>query len=257
MILFDTHVHLDDEQFCGQQADVIARAREAGVESLLAVGTTVASSEAVVRLAQEHPEVHAAVGIHPNHVAQAAVGDWERIRELAQEPRVVALGETGLDRYWHDSPLEMQCEFFDRHIHFSQETGLPFIVHMRDSAEDVVRMLRAARARGEVRGVMHSFTGDAALAAECVELGLWISFAGMVTYKKAADLRQVVTGIPAHRILVETDAPYLSPEPKRGQRPNEPAWVVHTAACVAAARGESPDEFARLSTANARELFRV
>ncbi|HRX80377.1 MAG: TatD family hydrolase [Planctomycetaceae bacterium] len=255
MRFFDTHCHLDDDDFDSDRDRVISRATQAGVETILAVGTTADSSSAVVALAARYPSVLAAVGIQPNYCAEAKSDDWTRVVELACAPRVVAIGETGLDRYWDHTPFDVQQDYFDRHIRLSQAKSLPFIVHLRDCEEDILEMLRDARARGPLQGVMHSYTGTAAGAAECIELGLYISFAGMVTYKKSDDLRAVAVTIPDDRILIETDAPYLSPHPKRGQRPNEPALVVHTAVCLAEVRGVSLKSLAELTTANACRLF--
>jgi TatD DNase family protein len=255
-MLIDTHAHLDSDDFDADRPAMIERAIAAGVERMIAIGVTADSSAAVVKLAAEHPSVYAAVGIHPNYSAEAQPGDWDRVLELVKQPRVVAIGETGLDRYRDHAPFELQKDFFDCHIRLSQETGLPFVVHMRACEVDVLEMLRAAHARGPISGVMHSFTGDEALAAECVSLGMYISFAGMTTYKKSDALRAVAKTIPVDRILVETDSPYLSPEPFRGKR-NEPANVVRTAECLAAVRGESFDGFAGQTTANAQRLFRL
>jgi TatD DNase family protein len=255
MELFDTHAHLDDEQLAGQLSDVLARARQVGVSHVVAVGTTAASSEACVRMAAEQPRVFAAVGIQPNYCADAVEADWARIVQLATREKVVALGETGLDRYWDYAPLDVQQDYFDRHLRLSQQTGLPFIVHMRDSGPEILDMLRVARRRGPLRGVMHSFSGSADLMREFVGLGLHISFAGMVTFKKSDQLRSVAAAVPTDRLLVETDAPYLSPHPHRGQRPNEPALLVHTAQCLAEVRGVPGDDLARQTTANACRLF--
>ncbi len=259
-MLFDSHAHLDQSEFDADRAAAIDRARLAGVETVLAIGVTAESSAAAVRLTEEYPSldpsIYAAVGIHPNYCGEAAVGDWDRVVELARQPRVVALGETGLDRYREHAPLELQQDYFDRHLRLSQECDLPFIVHTRDSQVEVLAMLEHARHRGPIRGVMHSFTGDAAAAQRCVELGMYISFAGMVTFKKSDDLRAVAATIPADRILVETDSPYLSPQPLRGKR-NEPANVRLTAECLATIRGLPIEEFARQTTANARRLFGV
>jgi TatD DNase family protein len=256
MPLFDTHAHLDQTDFDADRAAVIERAHAAGVETILAIGVTADSSAAVVRLAGEYPSLYAAVGIHPNYCAEAGPADWDRVVAMAGQPQVVALGETGLDRYRDHAPLALQQDYFDRHLRLSQERDLPFIVHTRESQTEVLAMLHEARERAPVRGVMHSFTGDAATAAECVELGLYISFAGMVTFKKSDDLRAVAATVPADRILVETDSPYLSPHPLRGKR-NEPANVAHTAECLANVRGLSFEEFAAQTTANARRLFRL
>ena len=257
MDLFDTHLHLDDEQYDGARDEVVRRANTAGVQSMVAVGTTAASSQVCVDLAGQYDSVLAAVGIQPNYCAEAGEGDWDKVVSLAEQPRVVALGETGLDRYWDYTPFEVQQDYFDRHLRLSQQLDLPFIVHMRDCGSDIVEMLREARQHGPLRGVMHSFTGDAELAKECLELGLEISFAGMVTYKKSDDLRAVAASIPDGRILIETDAPYLSPHPKRGQRPNEPALIVHTAECLARVRGVDLETFSQLTTYNARRLFGI
>lgn len=253
---FDTHAHLDQEEFDVDRDQTIERARAAGVKTILAVGATASSSAACFELAQRHPDMFAAVGIQPNYCAQAAPDDWDAVLTLSSRPRVVALGETGLDRYWDYTPLDVQQDYFDRHLRLSQQTGLPFIVHTRESDADVLAMLREARLRGPLAGVMHSFTGSSETAAQCLELGMYISFAGMVTFKKSDALRAVARTIPADRILIETDSPYLSPHPLRGKR-NEPAHVLHTAECLARERGQTLDEFAALTTANARRLFRL
>lgn len=253
--LIDTHAHLDQDDFDADREAVISRAHAAGVETILAIGVTAGSSRAVVDLSAQYPGVFAAVGIQPNYCGEVVPGDWDRIVALATVPRVVALGETGLDRYWDRAPFAAQQDYFDRHLRLSQERDLPFVVHTRESDADVLVMLREARQRGYLRGVMHSFTGTAETSTECVALGLHISFAGMVTFKKSDALRQVAATVPADRILIETDSPYLSPEPKRGRR-NEPAHVVHTAQVLATARGVSLEEFATQTTHNARELFR-
>jgi TatD DNase family protein len=164
------------------------------------------------------------------------------------------LGETGLDRHWDYAPFELQQDYFERHLRLSQQTGLPFIVHTRECEADVMAMLEAARQRGPLTGVMHSFTGGVETATRCIELGLYISFAGMVTFKKSDELRLTAAAIPADRILIETDAPYLAPHPLRGKR-NEPANIAHTARVVAAARGTPTEAFAKQTDENARRLF--
>lgn len=253
-MLIDTHAHLDQNEFDNDRDEVLKRAAAVGVDRILAVAIDADSAEASVRLAAEHEPVFAAVGLQPNYCAQAKEGDWERVLALIDQPKVVAIGETGLDRHWDYTPFDMQQDYFDRHIRLSQKRDLPFIVHTRECDEDVLVMLREARQRGPLQGVMHSFVSTAEVAAECVELGMHISFAGMVTFKKSVALREVAASIPDDRIFVETDCPYLSPHPLRGKR-NEPANVVHTATTVAEARGSSLEAFAALSTANARALF--
>jgi TatD DNase family protein len=256
MRLFDSHAHLNQGEFDADRAEMIARAHAAGVETIVTVGYNLASSLQSIEIAAAHAGVLAAVGIQPNDSAQAAAEDWDRIVELAGSPRVVALGETGLDRYWDTSPLTVQQDYFDRHLRLSQQTGLPFIIHTRESDAEVLAMLREAHLRGPLAGVMHSFTGTDRMAAECVAMGLYISFAGMVTFKKSDALRAVAATVPADRILIETDSPYLSPHPLRGKR-NEPAHLVHIADCLAARRGVSAAEFAEQTTTNARRLFRL
>jgi len=257
MQFFDTHAHLDQPEFDRDRADVIARANEAGVRNILAIGISADTSQACIDLAADFDGVHAAAGMQPNYLAEAQPGDWDRVVAMVEQPAVVAIGETGLDRYWDFTPFDVQQDYFDRHIRLSQRRGLPFIVHMRDCDNDILAMLREARRRGPLNGVMHSFTGSQAMADECLTLGLYISFAGMVTYKKSADLRGIAARVSSDRILVETDSPYLSPEPVRKIKRNEPSHVRHTAACLAEARGTTLDEFARITTANAKRLFSV
>jgi len=256
-MLFDTHTHLDQEEFNDSRSNVIARAMAAGVTQMVAVGTTFAASRKCVELAAEYSGVYAAVGIQPNYIAEAQPGDWQGVEQLVGQPGVVAIGETGLDRHWDFSPFDLQQDYFDRHIRLAQQHDLPFIVHMRDCNKEILEMLRDANRRGPLKGIMHSYTGDRAMAEECVQMGLHISFAGMVTFKKSQELREVVATIPEDRLLLETDAPYLSPEPVRGKKPNEPAFLRHTAECVALARDTSLEELASQTTANAVELFHI
>ena len=254
---FDTHAHLDDEQFDATRDQIMANAHQAGVRHVLAVGTTAESSRRCLELAALYAGVCCAVGIQPNYCAEAGPADWPHIVELASRPSVVALGETGLDRYWDHTPFDVQQDFFERHVRLAQQHDLPLVIHMRDCSDEMLSTLGQARRQGALRGVMHSFTGDIDTAARCVELGLHISFAGMVTYKKSDELRGVAASIPADRLLLETDAPYLSPHPARGRRPNEPALIVHTARCLADLRRVSLETLAAQTTQNARRLFKV
>ena len=255
--MIDTHAHLDDEQFSSNLDDVIQRAVAAGLTNIVTVGTTLASSLQAIQLAERFEIVVASVGIQPNYCAQAAAGDWDAIVASARHDRVVALGETGLDRYWDFTPIDVQQDYFDRHLRLAQQMDLPVVVHMRDCEQDIVRMLEQARRRGPLRGVMHSFSGTFDTARCCLDMGLHISFAGMVTYKKSQALREIARQIPDERILIETDAPYLSPHPHRGHRPNEPAMITHTAACLAEVRGVDVASFIRQTSENARRLFRL
>jgi TatD DNase family protein len=260
MTYIDTHAHLDQQEFDDDRRGVIARARRAGVEHIQCVGVTAASSESAVELAQSHPEIFAAVGIHPNSAAESQGDDWDRVLALLARPRVVAIGETGLDRHWDFTPWEQQKEYFDRHLRLAQQRDLPVIIHCREAEADVLAMLREAAARGPLRGVIHAFSGDAAMAAECLELGLYVGFAGNVTYsnRKFQPLRAAAAGIPRDRLLLETDSPYLVPHPFRGKRDrNEPSLVLLTAQALADLRGQDLAELAADTTANARELFRL
>lgn len=256
MELVDTHAHLDEEAFSPDRDDVVRNAVAAGVVQIITIGTTAESSGRAVALAQRYPQVFAAVGIQPNYVHEANAADWDTILRLSREPKVVAIGETGLDRYWDYAPFELQQEHFDRHIALARESDLPFVVHCRDAEADVVAQLRHAALAGPLKGVMHSFCGSPETAQVCLELGMYLSFAGMITFSNAGKLRATLAQIPLDRILVETDSPYLAPSPLRGKR-NEPANVRLTARCVAEAHGVSVEEVARTSTMNARELFRL
>lgn len=253
-MLVDTHAHLDDPRLKADLDGVLARARENGVARIVAIGTTADDSERVCDLARTRPGIFAAVGIHPNHAAEAEPGDWERVRALAEGPRVVAVGETGLDRHWDFTPFDEQTRWFDRHIELAAELDLPVIIHCRECEQDIIKQLRALNR--PVQGVLHSFTGTWDDAQAFLDLGLHISFAGMITFtnKNLDPLRAVASRVPSDRILVETDSPYLSPHPFRGKT-NEPARVALTAQAVARSRGVSLDELARLTTANARRLF--
>ncbi|HMF11462.1 MAG TPA: TatD family hydrolase, partial [Gemmataceae bacterium] len=228
----DTHAHLDDEQFGTDLPQVLGRAAAAGVERVVTIATTAPSSRACVALAAAHPQLGATVGIQPNHVAQAGPTDWDEVVRSVESPGVVGIGETGLDRYWDYTPFPQQEDYFARHLELARRKNLPVVIHCREAEADVVRMLRDDfKKHGPVKGVMHSFTGDAATAEACLAMGLHVSFAGMVTYKNAQKLRDVAKAIPLDRLLIETDSPYLAPVPLRGKR-NEPANVVHTAACL-------------------------
>ncbi len=257
MQLFDTHCHINDRRFESDLAETVDRAKAAGVADMTVIGISLETSKRCQQIAAQFDGVHAAVGIQPNCAHEAAPTDWDEIVSLLDQPSVIALGETGLDRHWDDCPMDIQEDFFDRHLRLSQDRNIPFIVHMRECGDDVLRMLTEARSRGPLRGVMHSFTGDLKLMHACVELGMFISFAGMVTFKKSDELRQVAIEVPNDKLLIETDSPYLSPEPMRKQRRNEPALVLHTAQCLAAARECTIEELADSTTQNAYQFFGI
>ncbi len=252
----DTHCHLDEDAFTQDCAETIARAVDAGVVAMVAIGITLDSCRRVIELSERYPQVYATVGLHPNYVSAAQPDDWKQIVELAKSPKVVGLGETGLDKYWDHSPLDLQAEYFDRHLELSQQLNLPFVVHCREAEPETVAQLRKHSAKSPLNGVMHAFCGSAETAAACLEMGMYLSLGGMVTFKKNESLRQQAATIPLDRLLIETDSPYLAPTPFRGKR-NEPAHVRLTAACLAEIRGVSKEEIAGATTANARRLFRL
>jgi TatD DNase family protein len=254
-VLIDTHAHLDAEQFAADLPAVLERARDAGVAQIVTVATTAPSSAACVSLAANHPDLFATVGVHPNSAAEAAPIAWDEVVALASRKEVVGIGETGLDRHWNDTPFPQQEDYFARHLELSRRVNKPIVIHCREAEADVLRMLRADFDRnGPIRGVMHSFVGDAAMGEACLAMGLMLSFAGMLTYKNAAALREAAAKLPLDKLFVETDSPYLSPVPVRGKR-NEPAHVVHTAACLAGLHGVTPEALAERTTRTARELF--
>jgi TatD DNase family protein len=254
--LVDSHAHLDDPKLNVDLAAVLGRARDAGVIQVVAIGTTAEDSARTLEIAERRAGVFAAVGIHPNSAAESIAGDWERVTALAGRPRVVAIGETGLDRYWDFTPFEQQQEWFHRHLDLARRLDLPAVVHCRDCVREIIDQLISLRR--PIRGVLHSFTGTWDEARTLLDLGLDLSFAGMITFanKGLDSLREVAARVPLDRLLVETDSPYLSPHPHRG-RTNEPCRVAVTAARMAELRGIGLEELARATTANAQRLFRL
>ncbi|MFY9254801.1 MAG: TatD family hydrolase [Fuerstiella sp.] len=253
-VLIDTHCHLDAEAFRQDLDDVIQRALDSGVKRMVTIGITLQTSQAAVVVANRYDCVSAVVGIQPNYVQEAGPDDWQQIKELSTHPQVVGVGETGLDKYWDFAPLEIQREYFQRHLSFSRLSKKPFVVHCREAESEVLEELRKDFQNGPLNGLMHSFCGDAAMAEECVAMGMHISFAGMLTFRKSSELREVAGTVPLDRLLVETDSPYLAPHPNRGKR-NEPAWVQHTAACLAEIHEISLEELAAATTVNAERVF--
>lgn len=233
--------------------EVIARASELGFEALISVGSDLTGTMGALDLAERYDTVYASVGIHP-HDAKDATGDiMARLRDLARKDKVVAIGETGLDYHYDHSPRDIQRAVFRRHIELAKETGLPLIVHSRDAKDDTLSILRESAAGS---GVLHCFSGDRDMAEQAMSMGLYISIAGPVTYKKAGSLREIVGAVPDDYLLIETDAPYLAPAPLRGRR-NEPAYLLFTASQIARIRGVSLEDIARITTLNAKRLFRV
>jgi TatD DNase family protein len=255
-MLIDTHAHLDEDALTGDLPATLDRAREGGLGAIVTIGTTAESSRRAVELASKYPMVFAAVGIHPNYAATATDDDWAMIESLASHERVKGIGETGLDRYWDHTPIETQIDYFHRHLELSRKTQKPFIVHCREAEADVMAELRRDAANGPLNGVMHSFCASPEAGYECIAMGMHLSFAGMLTYKRNEALRGQAAKFPHDRLLVETDAPYLAPAPHRGKR-NEPAFVKYTAQCLAEACGIPLAEVAAFTTANAIRLFQL
>lgn len=254
--LFDTHSHLNSDVFDGIVDEVVERARAIGVHGIAVIGIDAATSRRACELAAAHPGyLHAVVGIQPNSAADADPSDLAVIEELVHLPGVVGIGETGLDCYWDDTPITLQHEYFQQHLDLAARVDRPVVIHMRQSADLIIGQLREQAHLPSA--VMHSFTGTMDEVRQCLDLGLMISFAGMVTFKKSDELREVAAFVPADRLLVETDAPYLSPEPLRGRRPNEPARVEHTLRCLADTRGVSPEQLAEVTSENALRFFKL
>lgn len=256
MRLIDTHCHLDEESLSEDLESVLDAADSAGVETVVTIGTDAESSRRSVAMAEKYSSVVAVVGIHPNYCSEVKPGDWDVILELATHPRVVAVGETGLDRYWDYAPIDLQRDYFLRHLALSAKIDKPFVVHCREADQEVREVLREAAERQPLNGVMHSFCQSAESAQECLELGMHLSFTGMLTFRKNVELRELAATLPRDRLFVETDAPYLAPVPNRGKR-NEPAFVRFTLECLADAQGVSAEEMAKQTTENARRFFRL
>jgi len=255
--VIDSHCHLDMDEFEADRADVLARAANAGVSSLVTIGAggPLEANQRAVALAARHQQVFATVGVHP-HEASILTDDVLRsIEALAQQPKVVAIGETGLDYHYDNSPRPQQRAAFARFIHLARQLGLPVVVHLREADRDALEIMAAEGAR-DAGGVIHCFSADAASARAFLDLGFHISFSGIVTFKNAAALRDAARCVPADRLMIETDAPFLAPVPHRGRR-NEPALVVHTAALVAEVRGEPLEVVASNTRRNTQRLFRL
>ncbi len=253
MTFIDSHCHLDDKQFDADREAVIERAHAAGVETMLAVGTGNGPPdlEAGIRLADGHPQMYASVGVHPHDASKAAPETFERLRELLKHPRVVAIGEIGLDYHYNFSPPEIQREVFARQLEMAREAARPVIIHTREAWPDTLRLIEEAR---PASGIMHCFSGGPEEAAQSLALGFHISFAGVVTFPKALEVQAAARMVPLDRLLIETDAPYLAPVPHRGKR-NEPAFVVETARKLAELRGVTVEEIASVTAENFRRLF--
>jgi len=258
-MLIDTHTHLDDALYDVDRETMIARAREAGVDTFVTIGCDLATSHAAVGLAEQYSFVYATVGVHPHEVKHIGDGWYDELRRLAANSRVVGYGEIGLDYHYNNSPPKEQRERFREQVCLARELRLPIVIHTREAQEDTIAILREEKA-GEVGGVFHCFTGDAWLAKDALDLGFYLSFSGVITFQNATMLREVLRTVPMDRILVETDCPYLTPVPHRGKR-NEPAHVRLVAEKIAETKAPvepvSLEDIARITSANARRLFKI
>jgi TatD DNase family protein len=256
-MLIDSHCHLNFNAFDQDRAQVIAQAKEAGVVAFINPGTNLDDSRQVVALAEEFPELYAAVGVHPNDAAAFDQTALAQLRELAAHPKVVAIGEIGLDYYWDEAPRPVQRQVFEQQLALAKEIGKPVIIHQRDSAADTMDVLRLWGANGDHSGLaLHSFSGDQAMAEEAIDLGFYIGLSGPVTFKNARELPGIVASLSPERLLVETDAPFLSPHPFRGKR-NEPARVKLIAERVAELQNLTLAEMSRCLTENTISLFKL
>jgi TatD DNase family protein len=260
-VWLDTHAHVTADPFDADRDAVLDRAQRAGVEAIIAVGAGygIDHNQKALKLAARDPRVFATVGVHPHDAKELDDAGRSKLREWLERPRVVAVGECGLDYHYTHSPRESQRAVFAEHVAWARETGLPVSIHVRDDGpgayEEVLEILRS-EGGGDVRGVLHCYTGTLEFAKRAIDHGLWISFSGILTFKKDRGLRDVAGRLPLTQLLVETDCPLLSPEGHRGRR-NEPARVAIVGAALAAAQGRSVDDVARVTTQNARTLFRL
>jgi TatD DNase family protein len=251
--LVDSHVHLDDAKFDTDREETIQRALSAGVECMMAIGTGNGPPdlETAVRQADRYPFIYATIGVHPHDASKATPETWARLRELAAHPKVLAVGEIGLDYHYDFSPREVQRAVFERQLALAAETGKPVVIHTREAWDDTLATLRTHWRGG---GIMHCFTGDESQAKQALDLGFHLSFGGVLTFPKADAVRQAARITPQDRLLVETDCPYLAPVPHRGKR-NEPAFVVETVRRLAEVRGSAPEAIAGATTRNFEQLL--
>jgi TatD DNase family protein len=253
-MLVDSHCHLDFPDFAEERDAVVARAEAAGVGMMVTISTRVRRFESVLAVAEAYGNVFCSVGTHPHNAGEETDVTTEELIRLSSHPKVVAIGEAGLDYFYDRSPRDVQAAVFRRHIAAARETGLPLVIHSRDADADMEAILRDERGKGAFPFILHCFSSGEALAKAGVELGGYVSFSGILTFKKSEELREIAKSIPHDRLLVETDAPYLAPVPFRGKR-NEPAYVAHTAAVLAETIGMGVEDVAALTTANFFRCF--
>ncbi|MGO4621303.1 TatD family hydrolase [Ensifer sp. 2YAB10] len=253
-MLIDTHCHLDFPDFEAERDAIVARAHEAGVEQMITISTRVKRFEAILAIAEAYPNVFCSVGTHPHNADEELDITTEDLVRLSAHPKVVAIGEAGLDYFYDNAPRDAQIEGLRRHIAAARETGLPLVIHSRSADEDMAAILTEETGKGAFPFLLHCFSSGPDLARVGVELGGYVSFSGILTFPKSEELREIAKTVPYDRMIVETDAPYLAPKPFRGKR-NEPAYVAHTAAVLAETIGVSAAEIATITTENAFRIF--
>ncbi|WP_310620072.1 TatD family hydrolase [Flexibacterium corallicola] len=253
-MLIDSHCHLDFPDFEEERDTIIARAHEAGVKLMVSINTRIRQFDAVRAITEEYPSVFCSVGTHPHNAEEEHGILAEEIVLRTNHPKVVAIGESGLDYFYNNSPRAMQQDCFRAHIAASRETGLPLVIHTRDADGDTAAILREEMGKGTFPALLHCFSSSLELAQEAIDLGLYISFSGILTFKRSSELRSIAAQLPIDRLLVETDAPYLAPQPWRGKR-NEPSYVTHTNKVLAEAHRIDEKEMARVTTENFFRLF--
>jgi TatD DNase family protein len=253
-MLIDTHCHLDFPDFEAERDEIIERARQAGVTQMVTISTWVKRFETILAIAEKYENVFCSVGTHPHNADEELDITTEDLVRLSAHPKVVAIGEAGLDYFYDNAPREAQAEGLHRHIAAARETGLPLVIHSRSADDDMAAILTEEAGKGAFPFLLHCFSSGAELARVGVELGGYVSFSGILTFPKSQELRDIAKTVPRDRLIVETDAPYLAPKPFRGKR-NEPAYVAHTADVLAETIGVSKDEIAEITTENALRIF--
>ncbi len=253
-MFIDSHCHLSYDDYGDDLEQVIQRALDVDIKTMLTICTKLDEARSIIKLAQSRKELYCSVGVHPHDAESTDENLADALKTLAKEDKVIALGETGLDFYYEHSPRQKQTQAFKDHIQVAKETGLPLVVHTRDAEEETIACLAAERSN--IKGVIHCFSGTQDLADQSLDLGFYISISGIVTFKKADELRAIVKNVPLERLLLETDAPFLAPVPQRGKR-NEPAFMVHTAQVVADIKGVPLEELAAITSKNFYTLFNV
>ena len=255
-MFIDSHCHLDSEDYSGEIDSIVQRAKDAGINAMLTIGTHITKAHESIEIAEKFDNVYCSIGIHPHFAESEPEVTVEELVELAKHPKVIGIGETGLDYYYDSSPRDIQQKSFRTHIKAARQAGLPVIVHTRSADKDTIKILKDEYSNGAFSGVIHCFTSGEELAVRALELGFYISASGIITFKKSDELRDVLSMIPLDRLLLETDAPWLAPTPYRGKR-NEPSYIVHVASVLAKLKGVTVDDIGKATTKNFLNLFKV